>query len=278
MKPTKTVKVAIVTALAVATLAIGATAAVTAGADGSSTTYFACIKSGKLTNVGTAAPTCSATETQISWGAQGAAGPTGATGAQGPVGQASVVNLPPASAFATACPEPPGVTTTSTSGPKGFLNIPSIPGESTDPNHLGQIDVLSWSLGLAGANTGQGCAASHSPTGQGASAQDMTVVKRIDKSSPPLMSAAGGNTNLGTVTLAVTKPLSNQTDGEYLDYTMTNALVTSVQWVGSGDDTPMEQVTFQFQSLTVSYKQENTDGTLGSPILTCFDVLLQSSC
>lgn len=266
---------AIVTALVAATLAIGATEMATAGADGSSTTYFACIKSGKLSQVGTAAPSCSATETPISWGAQGAEGPTGA---QGQVGQASVVNLPPASAFATACPEPPGVTATSASGPEGFLNIPSIPGESTDPNHLGQIDVLSWSLGLAGANTGQGCAAARSATGQGASAQDLTVVKRIDKSSPPLMSAAGGRSNLGTVTLAITKPLSNQTNGEYLGYTMTNTLVTSVQWLNGDGETPMEQVTFQFESLTISYKQQNADGTLGSPIISCFDVLLQSSC
>ncbi len=80
MKLTKSLKVVVVTAVASATIAVGAAAAMTAGASGSGTTYYACLGSGKLKSVGTTAPTCSGSATQISWNS---AGPTGATGPQG---------------------------------------------------------------------------------------------------------------------------------------------------------------------------------------------------
>ena len=51
-------------------------------------TYFACLKSGALSLVGTKAPTCPKGATRISWNA------TGAAGAQGPAGPAGSVGAP----------------------------------------------------------------------------------------------------------------------------------------------------------------------------------------
>ena len=96
-----TTRIVLVSALAAGSLGVGMTLALSAGATGSSTTYYGCLKGGKLSSVGTAAPTCPTAATQISWGAQG---PTGATGAQGPVGQASVVDTSPGSLFAEPLP------------------------------------------------------------------------------------------------------------------------------------------------------------------------------
>lgn len=270
-----TVGVAIVSALAAATLGVGTTLALSAGADGSSTTYYACLKGGKLSDVGTATPTCASSSTQISWGAQGA---TGATGPQGPVGQASVVDLTPASAFANACPEPPGGTSSGSSGTTAYLDIPSIPGESTDPTHTGQIDVESWSLGVVSTGTGTGCAATRSASGGGTGVEQFSVITPVDKSTPQLMLAAARGTNLGTITLAVTKTLSDGSEGEYLDYSFQNAVTSSVQWLGSGGDMPMEQSTFAYTRLTISYRPVDSSGILDAPILACFDVNLQENC
>jgi len=74
------------TLIAVSALGAGLTFAVDAGATGSSTTYYACLKGGKLTAVGTTPPTCSSSSTQISWNSEGAQGATGAAGPQGPAG------------------------------------------------------------------------------------------------------------------------------------------------------------------------------------------------
>jgi type VI secretion system secreted protein Hcp len=279
----RTVKVAAVAAIAAATLAVGTTAIVTAGADSTGTTYYACLKGGKLTQVGVTTPTCNPAATSISLGAQGpagVAGTNGASGPQGPVGQASVVNLPAASEFPSACPAPPGAPTSQVS-PQAFLDIPTIPGESTDATHLNQIDVLSWSTGVsAGTSGASSCPGSRGSVGGGGpSAQQFSIVKRIDKSSPPLMSASSAGTNLGTVVLAVTKKLPDASEGEYLDYTFTDTLVSGVQWVGTnGDEQPEEQVTFSYGGVTISYKQQNSDGTLGSPILSCFDFLSDAAC
>lgn len=60
----------VVTAISVVVVTVCVTAAVTAGASGSSSSYYACLKAGKLTKVGTTAPTCTGTATQISWPSQ----------------------------------------------------------------------------------------------------------------------------------------------------------------------------------------------------------------
>ena len=269
MKLTKTVKVAIVAVTAGAMLAIGATAAITAGAVGSSTTYYACLRSGKLTSVGTTAPTCVGTATPISWNSQGSPGPTGA---QGPVGQASVVNLPPAA----ACPEPPAVTPGAT--PQAFLNIPSIPGESTDPNHSNQIDVRSWSLGAVGPNVAQGCDASGTSSSPNASAQQLTVVMPVDKASPLLAQAAEQGTDVGPITLSVTKSLPGGTSGDYLVYTFEHVFTTKIDWSGPGDEGPEESITFVYGQLGVKYYPQNPDGTLGAAVSECYNFDLHAPC
>jgi hypothetical protein len=69
----KTVALAVgVSALLAAGLTFGVTEA---SASGQNVTYYACLAKGKLTDVGTTAPTCKSTATQISWNSQGAAAP-----------------------------------------------------------------------------------------------------------------------------------------------------------------------------------------------------------
>jgi hypothetical protein len=67
-----------------AVLALGVSLGVEAVASG--TTYYACLKGGKLTQVGTTSPTCPAGATVISWDEQGTQGVQGPTGPQGPAG------------------------------------------------------------------------------------------------------------------------------------------------------------------------------------------------
>ena len=70
-------------------LAGGLTLGITeASASGPNTTYYACLKSGKLTHVGTSLPTCPVRSTSISWNSTGPQGPSGPTGPSG-----STVNL-----------------------------------------------------------------------------------------------------------------------------------------------------------------------------------------
>jgi hypothetical protein len=63
--------------IAGATIVGGIAVGLTAGASGPGTTYFACLKSGRLTHVGTTPPTCTGAATQISWNSIGPQGPAG---------------------------------------------------------------------------------------------------------------------------------------------------------------------------------------------------------
>ncbi len=67
MKLSKTLKIVLVTTVASAALTVGVTAAVTAGASGTNTTYYACLNAGLLSGVGTKVPKCGTGATQISW-------------------------------------------------------------------------------------------------------------------------------------------------------------------------------------------------------------------
>jgi len=92
----RALKLAVATAVIISVVSMTTSAVVIAGASGPGTTYFACLKAGKLTQVGTASPTCKAGATVISWNSQGPAGPPGtngtpgATGPTGPAGPGAV--------------------------------------------------------------------------------------------------------------------------------------------------------------------------------------------
>jgi type VI secretion system secreted protein Hcp len=187
-----------------------------------------------------------------------------------------VLNATAASYFSSACSEPPAPNNPDpqSSGTQAFLNIPGVPGESTDTNHSDQIDVLSFSLGVSGPGANAGCPGSHSPSGGGTGSQQLSIVKNIDKSSPQLMLSAAVGTHYQTVTLTLRKHGATQ---DYLTYTFSTVFVTSVQWAHD-DESPKEDVTFQYGQMNISYKPQNSDGSYASPIATCFSIDLQASC
>ena len=274
MRIRKQAALLVIAVVATAVVAVGATTVFTAGASTGATTYYGCLRSGKLIDVGVTTPTCPGSASQISWNSQGSPGPTGS---QGPVGQASVVDVPAQSLFANPCPQPPPPPpTSSSSGVQMWLNIPGAQGESTDANHMNQIDVSSFSLGVGGSGGGASCAGNHSATGQGSSGLQFSIVKNVDKSSPALTLASVTGEHYPTVTLTMRKGGASQ---DFLTYTFSTVFVTEVQWGGSnGSEHPQEGVTFQYGQMSISYSQQNSDGSFVSPIQTCFNFDSQQSC
>lgn len=82
-----------------------------------------------------------------------------------------------------------------------FLDLAGVPGESTDAQHAGEIEILSWSWemsapyeapsGGAGGRTG--------PVAIG----PLSLIKYVDKSSPPLMLSTCNGHKLSTAVLVV---------------------------------------------------------------------------
>jgi type VI secretion system secreted protein Hcp len=143
-----------------------------------------------------------------------------------------------------------------------FLDIEGdIYGESQDSAHKKTIDVLAWSWGLSSSGS------MHMGGGGGsgkASYQDISVTKYIDNSSPILMLYCANGQHFTKATLIVrkagTKPL------EYLVVKMKDVIVTSVSTGGSGgEDKLTENISINFASVELAYKEQMPDGTGAAP-------------
>lgn len=150
-----------------------------------------------------------------------------------------------------------------------FLKIEGIDGESQDHKHKGEIDIHSWSW-----SENQG--GSHGAGGGGGAGKvqihDLSIVKRIDKSSPKLMLACANGEHIKKAVLTARKAGKEQQ--EFYKITLTDLLVSSFQTGGHGDGDvlPTDQVSLNFSKIEVEYKEQKPDGTLGGAVKAGWDV------
>jgi len=149
-----------------------------------------------------------------------------------------------------------------------FLKIDGIDGESQDDKHKNEIDVLSWSWGMNQTGT--------SVHGGGAGAgkvslQDMTFQKRVDKGSPKIMLACCNGDHIKNAVLTARK--AGREQQEYYKVKLTDVIVSSYQTGGaSGDEIPIEDISFNFAKYEVEYKEQKEDGTLGGSVKSHYDI------
>ncbi len=182
------------------------------------------------------------------------------------------INHPYTSVLGT--PEPSSLEPIGTSQVDYFLKIEGVDAETTDDKHKGEIELSSFSWGELQAGTaGQG-------GGQGAGKvqkQDFQFMKRIDKSSPPLMIACATGQHYKSAILTARKAGGGQQD--YLKVTMEDVLVSSYQASGSqGSVVPMEAVTLNFAKLEMSYREQKGDGSLGGEVKQKYDFAANKKC
>jgi type VI secretion system secreted protein Hcp len=131
----------------------------------------------------------------------------------------------------------------------------AIAGEAQDSDHKNEIEVLGWAWGMAGKRD----VASGLATGR-RTMREITILKRVDKASTPLMSALSTNELVkGKLTLRK----AGKTPLEYLKLSFENGLVNSYDVEAgnvSGTATVVERVTFSFQKITVEYTPQGPDG------------------
>jgi type VI secretion system secreted protein Hcp len=140
-----------------------------------------------------------------------------------------------------------------------FLKLDGIDGESTDDKHKNEIEIESWSFGATqtpasgatGRSAGKSCVS------------DISMVKFVDKASPALFRAAVVGAHIPTAVITVRKAGDKQQ--EYLIYTMSDVLVSSVSQSGGGD-VPTESLSLNFASIKISYRVQKPDGSLDKPV------------
>ena len=64
----------------------------------------------------------------------------------------------------------------------------------------------------------------------------------------------------------------------YLTFEFNVVFTTSIKWSGSSDEAPTETITFEYESLRVTYRPQNPDGSLGDSVSRCWDVCRNQPC
>jgi type VI secretion system secreted protein Hcp len=129
-----------------------------------------------------------------------------------------------------------------------FLKIDGIDGDSPHHKHKGEIELLSFSWGLANTQAGTG-------GGGGAgkpNISDFAVMKQMNNSSPHLMEKCCQGEHISEVLITLAKAGDDKQD--FYKIKLTDCIISSYQIGGSntGGAVPVESVTFSFSSVDIS--------------------------
>jgi type VI secretion system secreted protein Hcp len=131
-----------------------------------------------------------------------------------------------------------------------FLKIEGIDGESSDSKHKDWIEVLSYGWGVSQPTSAASTAGS--ATSARASFGDLSITKVLDKSSPKLFLACASGEHLKKVTLELCRAAGDD-KAKYMEYLLEEVVVSNVSIGGSGNDLPVESITFNYGSIKQNY-------------------------
>jgi len=149
-----------------------------------------------------------------------------------------------------------------------FAKIGDIKGESFDDKHKDEIEVLSFSWGVANAaNIGGGAGGGG---GGRATFHDLSFTHTIDKASPKLLQACATGAHLKEATITHRKAGKGQQ--EYLIIKMNDIIITGVSLGDNSGGAGSENVSLAFAKVDLEYRPQNPNGTLGPGIHFKFDI------
>jgi type VI secretion system secreted protein Hcp len=136
-----------------------------------------------------------------------------------------------------------------------------VAGESTVANHVGEIDVLSFTWGVVRPSS------TTTTSGSGtANAQALTITKRLDKSSASLMVGVFQGTRYPTAVLFVRNQGANPLD--FFKITLTDVIAVSYNSTQGGGEGVVESVSLTFGTIKFDYQAQNPDGTAAGGLIT----------
>lgn len=154
-----------------------------------------------------------------------------------------------------------------------FIKIDSIPGESTDAKHVGEIEVLSYSFGM---QHGEGGASSTggARTGGRISHKPFVFTKLIDKASAKLMEKACDGSHIPKAVFQAHRATGEKQ--KYLQIDFENLVVSRFESklpdeserqiesrTGAGEMLQIEEVALNYGSIKFTYTE--TDHDTGKP-------------
>ena len=146
---------------------------------------------------------------------------------------------------------------------------PEITGTSTMDKFAKQIELLSFSHGVAMQITGD--VSNTERTSGKPNHQDFTITKYLDQSSPKLNEACCKGENFPSIEVVVARndkgvvlPL--------IKYTLKNVVLSSVSIGGGGGDKPVETVTLNYNHITWDFTTQKAAGAKEGHVDTKWDL------
>ena len=146
---------------------------------------------------------------------------------------------------------------------------PAIPGTSTMKGYEQQMELLSFSHGVAMQITGD--VSNTERTSGKPNHQDFTVTKYLDQSSPKLNESCCKGDNFKTVEIVVAR----NDKGAVLPlikYTLKNVVLSSISIGGGGGDKPVETVTMNYNHITWDFHTQKAEGAEQGHVDTKWDL------
>ncbi len=153
-----------------------------------------------------------------------------------------------------------------------FLKITGITGESTDTNHEGWIEVLSFSWG---ASNSVNASARGASAGK-AAATDFSFLKQTDSASPQIFLKLCEGYEFSQVSLACRKSAASaagEPESDFLKIEFYNVLFTGITEGGNTatDQQPAETISFAFQKVVFAETATTAAGGAGATITGTFN-------
>ena len=150
-----------------------------------------------------------------------------------------------------------------------LLQIKDVPGTSDMAGYAAQIEVLSYSHGVAMQVTGD--VSNTERTSGKPRMQDFHLTKYVDKSTPLINQKCCEATNLGEVKLTVARN-DGGTVIPFIVYTLSDVIISSVSVGGGGGDKPVENLSLNFSAIKWDYTAQKEAGGAAGTVAGGWDV------
>ena len=139
-----------------------------------------------------------------------------------------------------------------------FIKFDGIDGESINDVHRGWSDIVSFNQEL-GSTPSMIATPNLMATNRTRSAASLgktiTIVKKIDKSSPKIMEALTSGRRISTVEMEI-----SISGNVIYRYDLSNVLVAKYIIMGNESELPMEEITISFEQQRVRYTEYDNSG------------------
>jgi type VI protein secretion system component Hcp len=148
-----------------------------------------------------------------------------------------------------------------------FLQIGDIKGESTDKNHKDWIDINSFSWGIS--NTGSVGSGGGGSAGK-AIISPLSWTQDLDASVSHMYLGVASGTHYPKATLDV-QQVGTKLSDVYFQMVFEDVMLSSLNINGAGDH-PSASGSLVYSKLTMTYRPQKADGSLGAPIVGGWDL------